>query len=268
MKKVLTILFLSVLVSQTVNISGLIDSVLIGNPEPAEELLPTLVVEYPNNPEVMFLQGLLEMNGEKAKDHFKTVYDTHPNSDYGDDAVMKVAEYYYTTGYYIQSADWLKKMPLYYPRSSHIERAVKLFLNSLIVSGSKDTALFYSKVFKRRFPKMDIDAKLSDVLASFEANTQKNKSQFVIEPVKEVVSNEDKQFSLQIGAFGKVDNAKSRKKMLVNSGFNPRIDQVESNGNILFAVREGHYSDKESAKKIGKQIKARLGLNTIVVKNK
>ena len=71
--------------------------------------------------------------------------------------MMKVAEYFYSVGLYIQAAEWLKKMPIYYSRSEHIERAVKLFLNSLIVSGHKDTAIFYSRVFTKQFPSLNVD---------------------------------------------------------------------------------------------------------------
>ena len=120
----------------------------------------------------MYLKGLLETNGEEAKTIFAKLYNTHPTSDYGDDAVMKVAEYYYAAGLYVQAANWLKKMPIYYSRSEHIERAVKLFLNSLIVSGHKDTAIFYSRVFKRQFPTLDVDGKIKDLLKDFEKADQ------------------------------------------------------------------------------------------------
>ena len=120
----------------------------------------------------MYLKGLLENDGEKAMTIFSKLYNTHPTSDYGDDAVMKVSEYYYAAGLYIQAANWLKKMPIYYSRSEHIDRAVKLFLNSLIVSGHKDTAIFYSRVFKRQFPQLDVDGKINELLHDFEESDQ------------------------------------------------------------------------------------------------
>ena len=67
----------------------------------------------------MFLKGLLETDGEESMVFFSNLYKTHPTSDYGDDAVMKVAEYYYAGGLYVQSAYRLKKMPIYYSRSDH-----------------------------------------------------------------------------------------------------------------------------------------------------
>ena len=146
------------------HIDTLIQDVLHGSRDSAEKALPTIEQEYPNNPSVMYLKGLLETDGEEAMAFFSNLYNTHPTSDYGDDAVMKVAEYYYVAGLYVQAADWLKKMPIYYSRSDHIERAVKLFLNSLIVSGLKDTAIFYSRVFERQFPELNVEGKINDLL--------------------------------------------------------------------------------------------------------
>ena len=159
------------------HIDELIQNVLHGVKDSAALSLPVIEHEYPNNSSVMFLKGLLETDGEKAMKIFSNLYNTHPTSDYGDDAVMKVAEYYYAAGLYVQASDWLKKMPIYYSRSEHIERAVKLFLNSLIVSGHKDTAIFYSRVFERQFPYLDVDGKINELLREFEKSDQKEKEE-------------------------------------------------------------------------------------------
>ena len=47
----------------------------------------------------MYLSALLETDGEKAKDKFLEVYKRHSSSKYGDDSVMKVAEFYYANGF-------------------------------------------------------------------------------------------------------------------------------------------------------------------------
>ena len=59
---------------------------------------------------------------------------------------MKIGEYYYSKGLYVQAADWLRIMPVYYPRSEQSQNAVDLFLKSLIIAGKKDTAMFYLKI--------------------------------------------------------------------------------------------------------------------------
>jgi len=259
------------------HIDALIQDVLHGSRDSAEKALPTIEQEYPNNPSVMYLKGLLETDGEEAMAFFSNLYNTHPTSDYGDDAVMKVAEYYYVAGLYVQAADWLKKMPIYYSRSEHIERAVKLFLNSLIVSGLKDTAIFYSRVFERQFPQLDVDGKINDLLQDFEkSNQQKEDAKEQTPKSAEPESISTKQnytngsvgiYSLQSGAYSVRENAEFQKTNLIIAGFSARVIELHRNNRVLYAVRIGYYNSKNDAEIIGSQIKTKLDIATIVVTN-
>ena len=278
------ILCLSILPAQD-HLDALIQNVLHGSRDSAAVYLPMMEQRYPNNPSLMYLKGLLEDNGEEAMVIFSKLYNTHPSSEYGDDAVMKVAEYYYAAGMYVKAANWLKKMPIYYSRSEHIERAVKLFLNSLIVSGHKDTAVFYSRVFKRQFPSLDVDGKINDLLRDFEKSDQEKKSakEFApkfstpeVTPVKIMdktpivtidKNNPSGFYSLQTGAYSVKENAESQKINLIIAGFSARINELYKSNRTLYAVRIGHYDSNEDAQKVGAQIKAKLGINTIVITN-
>jgi tetratricopeptide (TPR) repeat protein len=280
----ITTFCLSILPAQD-HLDALIQNVLHGSRDSAAVYLPTMEQRYPNNPSLMYLKGLLENNGEEAMVIFSKLYNTHPSSEYGDDAVMKVAEYYYAAGMYVKAANWLKKMPIYYSRSEHIERAVKLFLNSLIVSGHKDTAVFYSRVFKRQFPSLDVDGKINDLLRDFKKSDQEKKSakEFApkfstseITPVEIIdetpiakidANNASGIYSLQTGAYSVKENAESQKINLIISGFSARINELYKSNRILYAVRIGHYDSKEDAQKVGAQIKSKLGVNTIVTTN-
>ena len=259
------------------HIDALIQDVLHGSRDSAEKALPTIEQEYPNNPSVMYLKGLLETDGEEAMAFFSNLYNTHPTSDYGDDAVMKVAEYYYVAGLYVQAADWLKKMPIYYSRSEHIERAVKLFLNSLIVSGLKDTAIFYSRVFERQFPQLDVDGKINDLLQDFEKSNQqkenaKEQTRKSAEPEGISTKQNDTNgsvgiYSLQSGAYSIRENAEFQKNNLIIAGFSARVTELYRNNRVLYSVRIGYFNSKNDAGIIGSQIKTKLDIATIVVTN-
>ena len=263
------------------HLDALIQDVLHGSRDSAAIDLPTMEQRYPNNPSLMYLKGLLEINGEEAKTIFAKLYNTHPTSEYGDDAVMKVSEYYYAAGLYVQAAIWLKKMPIYYSRSEHIERAVKLFLNSLIVSGHKDTAIFYSRVFKRQFPHLDVDGKINNLLLDFEkADQAKEDASKILKPevtTTEIMDetpiatfNTDNShgiYSLQTGAYSIRENAESQKINLIIAGFSARINELYKSQRRLYAVRIGHFNSKEDAQKVGAQIKSKLDINTIVIRN-
>jgi len=267
------------------HLDALIQDVLHGSRDSAAIYLPAMEQRYPNNPSLMYLKGLLEINGEEAKTIFAKLYNTHPTSEYGDDAVMKVSEYYYAAGLYVQAAIWLKKMPIYYSRSIHIERAVKLFLNSLIVSGHKDTAIFYSRVFKRQFPHLDVDGKINNLLLDFEKADQAkvDAKEYASKNLKPEVTtiefmdetpiatfNTDNShgiYSLQTGAYSIRENAESQKINLIIAGFSARINELYKSQRRLYAVRIGHFNSKEDAQKVGAQIKAKLDINTIVIRN-
>ena len=275
---------LSCLISQD-HLDALIQDVLYGSRDSAAIYLPAIDQKYPNNPTVMYLKGLLETDGDEAMKIFSNLYNTHPTSDYGDDAVMKVAEYYYAAGLYVQAANWLKKMPIYYSRSEHIERAVKLFLNSLIVSGHRDTAIFYSRVFKRQFPTLDVDEKINHLLQEFE-KSKKQKEQAEaqspepVEPVDITVEYKTEVpidqidsaldngiYSLQSGAYGVLENADQQKINLIIAGFDARITELYRNNKVLYAVRIGYFNSKEDAQQISSLIKTKVDLDTIVVTN-
>jgi len=278
------ILFISSLCAQN-ELDVLIEQVLNGSSDSASIYLPTMEQRYPNNPSLLYLKGLLESNGEEAMQVFVTLYNNHPTSVYGDDAVMKVAEYFYAAGLYVQSTEWLKKMPIYYSRSEHIERAVKLFLNSLIVSGLKDTAIFYSRVFERQFPELNVDGKIKSLLLEFkESDKAKGNSNDIVQnftdfnkvesnqPIQDKISsNQDDisaPFSLQSGAFISEINATSQRTELVISGFRARVKELYKSDKTLYAVRIGYFNNREDALKVGAQIKTKLDLDTIIIKNK
>ena len=272
---VLLNILISTLLCQ-VHLDILIQEVLSGSRDSAAIYLPMIETQYPNNPNMLFLKGLMETNGEEAMQIFVKLYNNHPTSEYGDDAVMKIAEYYYASGLYVQSAGWLKKMPLYYSRSEHIERALKLFLNSLIVSGHRDTAIFYSKVFKKQFPSLDVDGKINDLLNDYENSKQssintiqsslgKNQKVFNSSTMQKEVDKSSKKYSLQSGAFRDQENAEKEKSSIMSAGFNARIVELyKPNKKIFYAVRLGYYNTKKGAN----EARDKLHFITIVVENK
>ncbi len=261
-------ILISVLLCQE-NLDILIQQVLSGSKDSAKISLPVLEKRYPYNPNMLFLKGLMETNGEEAMQIFVELYNNHPTSEYGDDAVMKVAEFYYASGLYIQSAKWLKKMPIYYSRSEHIDRAIKLFLNSLIVSGNRDTAIFYSRVFKRQFPSMGVDEKINNLLEGYKNSKQSSINSIIpnSDNKQKEVYKSSKIYSLQSGAFSLQKNAESQKIYLMSGGFNARIAELYQ-PKVLYVVRIGYYNNKEDADAVRNQIRSKLDIETIVIKNK
>ena len=76
-----------------------------------------------------------------------------------------------------------------------------------------------------------------------------------------------KPWVVQVGAFGKYNNAKRLKNQLQGNGFITEIHTINSDGKRLHAVRLVRYQEKSDAEKIGRKLKKKYGLDFRVINN-
>jgi hypothetical protein len=203
-----------------------------------------------------YLNGLIEYDGRKSKEYFQNFYKGHSENKYADDAVVKVAEYYYSSGLYIKSSEWYRKIPFEYSESNHLDKSIAYFLNSLLIAGHKDTVSYYMGIFKDKYPKLDYS---NEYL--FESEMKKNSNSFKNKS-KKVNKN---LFSVQIGSFKNYNLAKNKKRMLDSEGFLSRIDKVSVNGQIFYSVRVGLFDSLKLAKKEQIRLISRIGLYDSII---
>jgi len=269
------LLFFSIVYSQT-EIDLLIKQVYAGNIEEARESMMQLRAEFPDDPSLLFLDALLDKNVDQSIKKFKKIQDFYKDSEYADDAIMKIAEYYYTKGLYEQSSNWLKKINLYYPNSEHLNRSINMHVRTLILSGKQDTAKQYLDVFKKRYKDISFDSHIENVLDDYAegvAEKKENEIIKIVNNIKKTISNQkDKinsknHFSIQIGAYSDKKNAEIVRDELIGWNFNSRIDiiHLRTKNKNLYAVRVGYFRSKESARITKKKVELRTGYNTIIV---
>ena len=266
------LILVSFLCSQE-EVNNAIENIRNGNIEGADQILKKYQNINPNNPSTMYLDALMEIDGNIAKDKFLEVYKRHGSSEYGDDSVMKIAEFYYASGSYIKAAEWLKRIPLFYSRSEHVDHSIKLFLNSHIVSGNKDTAIYYAKVFKKQFPSMDVDQKMKDLIElNKEQKVKEDEGIDVVGSIKDIfnkVKDEitspipEGNYSIQVGAYGSKKNADKQTELLSAAGLNARTERLISRN--LYAVRVGYYASKEEAKEDLNKINSIIDGKAIII---
>ena len=163
---------------------------------------------------------------------------------------MKIGEYFYARGLYTQAATLLKNIPIKYPRFISIQRATNLMVNSFNAIGEADSAHYYALIIKSMFP--NIDTNISSL-------KKQNK------PLAQVFDFNKKKLDLgpyvvQIGAFGNRENARRLKLQVTQLGHDVSINNVESNGKILYAVRVNRFKSKKQAENIGRDIKSKIGV--------
>lgn len=242
------ILLLSISLGQNIDLYfSLIEQ---GKIDGVKENLPELISKYPKNPGVLYLKALLTQDGKSAIKQYKELLKQYPNSKYAPDAAMKIGEYLYARGLYTQAATLLKNIPIKYPRFIGIQRATNLMVNSFNAIGEADSARYYALIIKSMFP--NIDTNISSL-------KKQNK------PLAQVFDFNKKKLDLgpyvvQIGAFGNRENARRLKLQVTQLGHDVTINNVESNGKILYAVRVNRFKSKKQAENIGRDIKSKIGV--------
>jgi SPOR domain len=110
---------------QGIDISDYLKKIESGKVEEVKEKLPELKTKYPDDPSVLFLDGILTENGKTSFSLFSTIVNNYPESRYADAAVFRMYSYYYARDMFPEADIWLKKMKKDYPSSPYIKIAEK-----------------------------------------------------------------------------------------------------------------------------------------------
>ena len=211
-----------------------------------KEQLPELISKYPNNPDIMFLKGIMTTDGNKSVEIYKKILNNFPESRYASEAAVKIAEYYYSLGLYSQAGKHLSRIPRVYPRFSNIQRVIDLMVSSFIAIGEEDSAKYYANIYKSMFPTLNVDNLKEEGKSIIHNNADQKRS------IK-------KPYIIQVGAFSNFENANRMKLQISQIGYDVEISIVENKGLKLYAVRVIRYETKFEAEKVGKLLKKKLG---------
>tara|TARA_B100000886_G_scaffold333778_1_gene288369 strand:+ start:424 stop:1191 length:768 start_codon:yes stop_codon:yes gene_type:complete len=245
--KSLSIIFFIPLVIFSQNIEMYLSLIDQGQIEGVKEQLPALISKYPNNPDILFLAGVLSMDGNKSYNIYKELLENFPDSKYAPDAAVKIGEYYYSLGLYSQAGTQLSKIPRIHSNYPDIERVAELMVSSFKAIGEADSAKYYSSIYKSMFPNLELD-KFDDV----------NKFQSKVRKKERGVK---KPYIIQVGAFGNISNAERMRLQISQVGYDVEISEVQINGRGLHAVRVVRYETKSEAEKVGRLVKNKLGID-------
>lgn len=254
------LIFLSELACQDFSVyKKLIDE---GKMVEVQKSLPYLSSQYPDHPFVLYLKAAVNNNGEKAIEQFKTIIKDHPGSIASELAIMKIGEYLYSQGLYTQASEQLKTIPLYYPESKNIERAVKLMKKSYLATGEQDSIDLYIEIFSKKYPQLnfnDYDYYSSVILQEEGPMTEEILNDFVEVKEPEQVKLGEKPWVVQVGAFREKKNADVIANRLESAGYN--IEVIEKSGEMnLFLVQIVRFVTIEKAINIGEKVSDQFGL--------
>ena len=213
--------------AQDVDIVAYLKQIESGKLDEVKSKLPELKRSYPNSPSVMFLEGVLTENGQDAVAVYTNIVKTYPHSKYADAALYRVYSYYYALGLYETAKTHLDKLKKEYPNSPYIKIAEKEIPTQEKVSGKKPDK---------------------------SNKTEENK------PVTSY------KFTIQAGAFSKLDNAEGLKKDFQDSGFFSEIKDKVVGGTTFHVVYVGQFVNENEAINFLQVVNSEFKLNGRVVK--
>jgi len=97
-----------------------VQSVSKGHSDEIATQLPAIEKTLPRSAGLLYIEGLVATNGDAAIHLFHTVADSFPTSDWADDALMRLAEYYSNVGSRQSADDMIHRLTSAYPRSPYI----------------------------------------------------------------------------------------------------------------------------------------------------
>jgi len=153
--------------SQEVNIVPYLKQIDNGQKVEALAHLAELKDNYPDDPSVLFLEGVLTDNGQEAVAIYTKIINEYPKSRYADASVFRIYSYYYALGLYNTANSFLKRLKKDYPNSPYIKIAEQRTSN---VNTSKTNKVNKPPVIK----KSSINYKFTIQAGAFTVNANAN----------------------------------------------------------------------------------------------
>jgi cell division septation protein DedD len=215
------------------DIQSRLEKIYRGDIESVREELPSLLSRYQNHPGVLYLQGMLTTDGPEAVKIFQSVVDNFPESEWADDALYRVYQYYYSVGLYRTAEQKLAQLKRDYPDSRYAFGQQPQF--------SRQTEI----VDERPEPPRQTAAREPA------AAQQRPPAQYP--------------FALQIGAFSTYENAMRQRDILSELEEPVEITTRIQGGQTLYLVWVGAFRTRDQAGAFSQQLRSQYNIEGMIV---
>jgi len=240
---VLSILLVSLSLAQESepDIKRLVSMVENGQADLVRGEVPSLLSEHPNDPGVLYLQALLTEDGTEAVRIYQSVVDNFPKSEWADDALYKVYQFYYSLGLYRTAELKLKQLQSDYPSSAYLGK----------LSGNRTES----------FPEEKDSAKASPAGFPPQSDTLAVTGQ----PERAMPVPAQERYVLQVGAFTAIQNAERQRQLFQGLGYPVEVVTKVKDGRSLYTVLVGSFRTKDEARAGSQEIKQKHNVSSFVI---
>lgn len=213
-----------------------LDMIQRGQADLVKVELPNLISRYPRHPGIIFLQGMLTTDGAEAAKIFQSVADNFPNSEWADDALYKVYQFYYSLGLYKTASEKFTELKNKHPQSEYVTGKKE----TAVVAGTPETAQ----------------------TAGGPIQPESRPQPTATQPKPMSTSSA---YSVQVGAFKETENAASVKNFFEGEGYSVELRNKVRDGQSLHAVWIGSFATLEEARKFSQDLLAKYKVDSFVV---
>jgi tetratricopeptide (TPR) repeat protein len=217
------------------DIQSRLEKIYRGDVESVREELPSLLSRYQNHPGVLYLQGMLTTDGPEAVKVFQSVVDNFPESEWADDALYRVYQYYYSVGLYRTAEEKLNQLKRDYPQSRY--------------------------AFGQQ-PRFDRRDEIADERVESPAQPPARETR---QPDTRPRPAAQYPFALQVGAFSTYENAMRQRDMLRDIDQPVEITTRMQGGQTLYLVWVGAFQSRDQAVNYGQQLRRQFNIETMIV---
>ncbi len=216
-----------------------LDLIHSGKIDQVRSEVASLLRQMPNDPGVRYLDAYVTDNGDQAMRKYQLVVDQFPGSEWADDALYKVYQYYFAVGLYKTAEAKMNQLNQQYPNSIYSNTAAK---------------------------PSEIGIEKPETTASAPPTEPVQKPAAQETPVP-AASDPSGAYMVQLGVYSQEFKANEQARIFSSTiGRNAVVFPKQSGGRTVYAVAFDGFSDEESAKSFGGQLKSRYNLDWFVVK--
>jgi cell division septation protein DedD len=226
-----------------------------GQGETVKAEIPALLTKYPNNPGVLYLQGLLTRDGTEAVRIYQSIVDNFPQSGWAPYALYKIYQFYSAIGLYRTAELKMNQLKKDYPASKYVTQGGEVETKQLAEEKTEPVVL----------PPDTPAARRQGGVAMNEEEEKPAGPAVNPRPESSRLSESRGQFALQVGAFSSLANAEKQKAFFEKLKFTVEVISRVRDSKSLYTVMIGNYKTYDQAKAKQAELKKRYKVDSMVV---
>jgi len=249
--------------TDTAQIRDLVAKLEKGDTDAVKAALPDLIARYQNDPGVIYLQARVATDGIEAAKFYQSILDNFPTSEWADDALYHLYQYYYAMGLYKTADLKLQQLRKEYPQSEFLtDRGSTPVGTAAGDNVGKPAAVDTSRAAASGAPPAPEDTQATRGVTPPAPVPPGGDAPARTDPGTPASSLP---YTLQTGAFSTSENAQKQKVFFEDRGYSVEVTNRVRGGRSLHLVWVGSFASADEARVTLREIQSKYNITPIVV---